>query len=80
VRQLNEHDEFAVSIWNRIKEPLKNNLQAVGLEDVKTVSDADIQNLENILDKEIPSLRRKASPARFSLNDTEGNNGWDKNS
>ena len=72
VRQINEHDEFVVSIWNRIKEPLKANLNAMGIREMGAVSNKDIAGLQKILDEDIPALRRLASPAKWT-NGSVGN-------
>ena len=65
VRELHERDEYVVSVWGRIKEGLQGNLKAVGLGGVGGVKEGDVKMLEDILEVEIPKLRRLASPVKF---------------
>lgn len=64
-REVNDADEFTSSLWQRIKDPLKSSLSSNGLNNIEKVSDSDIAVLNNILDNEIPKLRRLASPTHF---------------
>ena len=74
-RQLSEHDEFTASVWGRVREPLQLTLKAVGLDNVETVTDKEINELNTILDEEIPRLRRVASPAHFGQKKAEFRSG-----
>ena len=65
-RQVQDADEFVASLWHRVREPLQTALQR-SFEDGQTlpnVSQAELEKLKNILDVEIPSLRRLASEAK----------------
>eukprot|EP00588_Corethron_pennatum_P007047 CAMPEP_0194291958 /NCGR_PEP_ID=MMETSP0169-20130528/44558_1 /TAXON_ID=218684 /ORGANISM="Corethron pennatum, Strain L29A3" /LENGTH=575 /DNA_ID=CAMNT_0039039989 /DNA_START=28 /DNA_END=1755 /DNA_ORIENTATION=- len=64
-RQIAEGDEFTTSVWNRVKTPLRLNLQSLGLSNVPSVSNSDIAMMDNILDEDVPRLRRMASPSHF---------------
>lgn len=64
-REVSEADEFTASLWQRIRDPLRLALQSLGLANVPSVSESDLDQLEAILDQEIPKLRRVASPAHF---------------
>ena len=64
-RQIQDADEFAASLWQRVRGPLQMALQN-GFDDgssLPSVSDQELNHLQNILDKEIPELRRLASNA-----------------
>lgn len=56
-------DEFYASVWARVRDPLRLSLMGVGLKDFPAVKKSDVNELQNILDNEIPRLRRLASPS-----------------
>lgn len=65
-RQIQDADEFTASLWQRVRKSLQAALQnafesSTGL---PTVSQAELQSLQDILDSEIPKLRRAASEAK----------------
>ena len=64
-REVADADEFTAAVWQRIREPLKIGLQSVGLSDTPKMESKDIYELNRILEEEIPSLRRLASPSHF---------------
>jgi GTP-binding protein EngB required for normal cell division len=64
-REVSEADEFTASVWQRIRDPLRMSLQSLGLANTPTVSQADLNQLHDILEKDIPALRRLASPTHF---------------
>ncbi len=64
-RQISEGDEFTASLWARIREPLRINLKAQGIENLPSIGSGEIGDLERILEHEIPKLRRTASPTKF---------------
>lgn len=64
-REVSEADEFTASVWQRIRDPLRLSLQSLGLANAPTVSQADLDELQAILDSDIPRLRRVASPTHF---------------
>jgi hypothetical protein len=64
-REISEADEFTASVWQRIRENLQIALKREGLGSFPTVSDSELNNLRNILEHDIPKLRRMASPTHF---------------
>lgn len=65
-REVQEADEFIASLWQRVRGSLQTSLQR-SFEDgasLPSVSSAEVQQLEDILKGEIPSLRRQANDAR----------------
>ena len=64
-REISEADEFTASVWQRIRDPLRLSLQSLGLPNVPSVSQTDLDQMQSILDEEIPRLRRVASPTHF---------------
>ena len=61
-REVSEADEFTASLWQRIRDPLRLSLQSLGLSNVPSVSKSELQDLQVILDEEIPRLRRCGLP------------------
>ena len=64
-REVNDADEFTASVWLRIREPLRISLHQHGLRDLPGVTIGDIRSLVQIVEDEIPELRRLASPTHF---------------
>jgi hypothetical protein len=64
-REISQADEFTASVWQRIREHLRMALKSEGLASYPSVSKSEIQHLRNILEDEIPKLRRLASPSHF---------------
>lgn len=62
---LNDADEYVASVWQRIRGPLQLSLEARGLQQIPQVSTNELNKLKNILDEEIPALRRLASPTHY---------------
>ena len=62
-QEVSEADEFYSAIWARIRDPLRLSLWRTGLGDFPSVRKSDVAKLQNILDEEIPRLRRMASPS-----------------
>lgn len=62
-QEVSEADEFYSAIWARIRDPLRLSLWRNGLSEFPAVSKSDVAKLQNILDNEIPRLRRLASPS-----------------
>jgi len=65
VKEISDADEFAASTWQRICEPLKNNLTAQGLGDFPALKESELGELNRILEEDIPKLRRLASPTHY---------------
>mmetsp|Transcript_23845 Transcript_23845/g.51523 ORF Transcript_23845/g.51523 Transcript_23845/m.51523 type:complete len:599 (+) Transcript_23845:271-2067(+) len=62
-QEVNDADEYYASVWQRIRDPLRLNLTRTGLADFSAVKKGELYELQNILDDEIPKLRRMASPS-----------------
>ena len=76
-REISEADEFAASLWQRIRDSLQRNLKAEGLDSFPKVTDSDVTSLKKILNEDIPRLRRKASPQHVgSTTSNDGNEFW----
>jgi len=67
MREINDTDEFTVSMWKRIRGTLKSSLSNSGLHGFPSIAKSDIKELNIILDEDIPRLRRLASPMHFDL-------------
>lgn len=65
-RQIQDADEFTASLWQRVRKSLQTALHNAfeSSSSLPTVSQGELQNLQDILDTEIPTLRRSASDAR----------------
>lgn len=63
-REVQDGDEFVASLWQRVRHALQTSLKA-GFDStpngLDTVSANELQQLHDLLDKEIPRLRRLAS-------------------
>ncbi|KAL3806172.1 hypothetical protein ACHAXA_009830 [Cyclostephanos tholiformis] len=62
-QEVSEADEYYASVWQRIRDPMRLNLLRTGLADFPAVGKGQLRDLQNILDEEIPKLRRLASPS-----------------
>ena len=62
-QEVNDADEYYASVWQRIRGPLRLSLSRTGLGDFPSVKKGELQELQTILDDEIPKLRRLASPS-----------------
>lgn len=68
-RQVQDGDEYVASLWQRVRDALQSALTA-SFEDGgsnPTVSVAELQSLEDILEKEIPRLRRMANATKVGI-------------
>lgn len=65
-RQVQDADEFTASLWQRVRGSLQTALHHAfeTSNSLPTVSEAELQKLKDILDIEIPRLRRLASESR----------------
>ena len=72
-KRISEKDETLLSNWDRVKEHLRANTSAINdVELLSTLSSrsgmnrrSDIRYIENLIENEIPELRRRAAP-RFN--------------
>jgi hypothetical protein len=61
-RHVQDADEFVASLWQRVRGPMQLALQAAFDDgNVPAVSQKELQQLQDILESEIPKLRRLAS-------------------
>lgn len=64
-RQVNDADEFVASLWQRVRSPMQSALQAAFDDgNLPSVSQQELKQLQDILDSEIPRLRRLASETK----------------
>lgn len=66
-REIREADEYVVSLWQRIRDPLQSSLEQMGglsrMPSSQSINyDREVERLSNILEQDIPSLRRIVSP------------------
>lgn len=66
VRQVQDADEFTAALWQRVRGSLQTALHHAfeRSSSLPTVSQAELQNLQYILEKEIPKLRRQANDTK----------------
>ena len=53
------------SVWLRIRDRLHSNLTTMRLGEVKSVTTADFSAIKEILEVDIPELRRHGSPLSY---------------
>ena len=61
--QLAEKDEFVAQLWERVRPQLQTALRTLGLRGVPFARRADLQALDDIVEKEVPALRLAATKA-----------------
>eukprot|EP00903_Cladosiphon_okamuranus_P016662 g15365.t1 len=66
-REVAEGDESISASWKRIRHGLHMTLKSTGIDGCARVKASEQRELQNVLDSEIPSLRRKAAPVQFSF-------------
>ena len=66
-REVGDADEFAAAIWARVRDSLREGMRSVGLGSFPSASSSEVEELRRILDEEIPTLRRMASPTHFGV-------------
>jgi hypothetical protein len=62
---LQEADEYTASVWQRIQPNLMAALKGQGLQNIPIATASELNQLRAILDKDIPALRRVASPTHY---------------
>ena len=60
---LAQHDEFIVSLWDRVKQPLQTALRTMGANKIPKVSGFDLDDLDRVIEEEVPHLRKAATKA-----------------
>merc|ERR1711871_176981 len=63
IRELADGDQFIVSLWERVRPPLMQTLAIETLSSLPKVHSTEMNQVEEILNKEVPYLRRMAAPA-----------------
>lgn len=66
-RQLAEGDEYVLALWKRILPCVQLSIRTLGLGRVPKIKKAEIDQIEYVLNHEIPALRRECAPADTSL-------------
>lgn len=62
-RRIAEKDEFTMAMWKRVHEHLKLGLSGSELQELNLISSSEFDNLNDIIENEIPKLRRLAAPS-----------------
>ena len=58
-----ENDEFVNALWRRVRPQLQRSLGTLTLAGVPKLSQTELAELDAVLQTEVPSLRRLASPS-----------------
>ncbi|KAF4320020.1 hypothetical protein BBO99_00004219 [Phytophthora kernoviae] len=66
-RQLAEGDEYVLSLWKRVLPTLQVAVHTLGFNKLPKLKSSEIAALENIVNNEIPELRRQCAPTDSSL-------------
>jgi hypothetical protein len=72
ISQISDGDAWILSDWSRIRDRLQLNLKGTGLKNTSSVSAKELKELRQILEEEIPNLRRLAAPIDYSEMVKEG--------
>ena len=72
-RRISEQDEYISSLWLRVKDQIKVGVTAGDIQRMNRINSTDFANLENLIDMEIPNLRRKAAPAYSKFSEKSQN-------
>ncbi len=61
-RRLAEHDEDTIALWTRLSEILRNAVTCKEIQQIGQINKSEIRELEKIIEKDIPELRRSVGP------------------
>jgi hypothetical protein len=61
-RRIAERDEFTNSLWTRVQDHLMLAVTSEDIAEVGKVGQSSLEDLDRILEVEIPNLRRKSAP------------------
>ena len=61
-RRIAERDEYTVSLWTRVADILRHAITAQDIMDMKKLRKSELAELERVIEKEIPNLRRAVGP------------------
>ena len=64
-RQISDGDEYVAALWHRVRDPLRAALQQETVGQHEKVSAGDLAAMQEILDQEVPALRRLISPTHY---------------
>jgi len=62
IRELADGDQFIISLWERVRPQLKQTLAIEALSALPKVHSSEMNQIEEIISKEVPYLRRLAAP------------------
>ena len=65
-RELADGDEFVLSLWKRVLPQLQLSLRTLGLDNLPKVQSNDLKMIQDLVENEIPKLRREAAPTEKS--------------
>ncbi|GBG23909.1 EH-domain containing protein, putative [Hondaea fermentalgiana] len=63
VKELADRDQFVESLWIRVRPHVKSALQTLGIANLPRVSARGLQAIDDIVENQVPALRREAQPA-----------------
>nr|CCA19699.1 conserved hypothetical protein [Albugo laibachii Nc14] len=66
-RQLADGDEYVLALWKRILPCVQLSIRTLGLRKIPKIKQAEIDQIESVLNHDIPALRRECAPADTSL-------------
>jgi hypothetical protein len=66
-RQLAEGDEYVLSLWKRVLTSVQLAIETLGFDALPKLKQSELDALKQILQKDIPSLRRQSAPTDTSL-------------
>mmetsp|Transcript_75172 Transcript_75172/g.125347 ORF Transcript_75172/g.125347 Transcript_75172/m.125347 type:complete len:145 (-) Transcript_75172:37-471(-) len=70
VTSVTDGDEYAYSLWRRVRPQVCIALTTLKLEEISRVAKSDITALNVIIDDQVPSFRRRAGETRCALSHT----------
>lgn len=74
VLPLAERDEFSSQLYERVRPQLQTTLRTFGIRGIPSIKRTDIVALDNVINVEIPNLRRASTKAGFLSGVTPGMN------
>lgn len=61
-RRIHDDDAYTSSLWIRVRDHLLMELSSSDVQTLPSVSSSEIRNMEDIINRDIPTLRRSAAP------------------
>ena len=62
-RRIAERDEFTASLWKRVYGHMQLGISATDLQTMDKISTGELEELDKVIEVEVPKLRRLAAPA-----------------